>query len=219
MPVIYIFNGMIMNVTTNESNALVTVTYRDVSSNTMLEETVVLATDPNTVILNENGNETSATTLQAGMLINAIISSAMTRSNPPQAYAYFIIITNEYMQQPSEQPGMSTMPSSRPMPPNRPMPPSRPMPPNRPRPVTDDVTTGNIINVDRNNRSFTTISNLDISTIVQFNVPEDTPIYNRIGRQVNFSMLAPGMRVRVRHASFMTASIPPQTTAFEIQIL
>ena len=184
-----------------------TVTYRDVSSNTMLEGTVVLATDPNTVILNENGNETSASTLQAGMLINAIISSAMTRSNPPQAYAYFIIITNEYMQQPSEQPGMSTMPSS------------RPMPPNRPRPVTDDVTTGNIINVDRNNRSFTTISNLDFSTIVQFNVPEDTPIYNRMGRQVNFSMLAPGMRVRVRHASFMTASIPPQTTAFEIQIL
>lgn len=207
MPVIYIFNGMIMNVTTNENNTLVTVTYRDVSSNTMLEGTVVLATDPNTVILNENGNETSASTLQAGMLINAIISSAMTRSNPPQAYAYFIIITNEYMQQPSEQPGMSTMPSS------------RPMPPNRPRPVTDDVTTGNIINVDRNNRSFTTISNLDFSTIVQFNVPEDTPIYNRMGRQVNFSMLAPGMRVRVRHASFMTASIPPQTTAFEIQIL
>lgn len=196
-----------MNVTTNENNTLVTVTYRDVSSNTMLEGTVVLATDPNTVILNENGNETSASTLQAGMLINAIISSAMTRSNPPQAYAYFIIITNEYMQQPSEQPGMSTMPSS------------RPMPPNRPRPVTDDVTTGNIINVDRNNRSFTTISNLDFSTIVQFNVPEDTPIYNRMGRQVNFSMLAPGMRVRVRHASFMTASIPPQTTAFEIQIL
>ena len=207
MPIIYIFNGMIMNVTTNENNTLVTVTYRDVSSNMMLEETVILATDPNTVILNENGNETSASTLQAGMLINAIISSAMTRSNPPQAYAYFIIITNEYMQQPSEQPGMSTMPSS------------RPMPPNRPRPVTDDVTTGNIINVDRNNRSFTTISNLDFSTIVQFNVPEDTPIYNRMGRQVNFSMLAPGMRVRVRHASFMTASIPPQTTAFEIQIL
>ena len=30
---------------------------------------------------------------------------------------------------------------------------------------------------------------------------------------------APGLRVRVRHATFMTASIPPQTTAFEIQIL
>ena len=213
MPVIYIFNGMIMNISTNGNNTLITVTYRDVSSDMMTEETVVLATDSNTIILNENGNLIDASTLQTGMLINAIISSAMTRGNPPQAYAYFIILTNEYMQHPSEQPSMSTMPSS------RPIPPSRPMPPNRPRPVTDDVTTGNIINVDRNNRSFTTISNLDFSTIVQFNVPEDTPIYNRIGRQVNFSMLAPGMRVRIRHASFMTASIPPQTTAFEIQIL
>ena len=213
MPVIYIFNGMIMNISTNGNNTLITVTYRDVSSDMMTEETVVLATDSNTIILNENGNLIDASTLQTGMLINAIISSAMTRGNPPQAYAYFIILTNEYMQHPSEQPNMSTMPSS------RPIPPSRPMPPNRPRPVTDDVTTGNIINVDRNNRSFTTISNLDFSTIVQFNVPEDTPIYNRIGRQVNFSMLAPGMRVRIRHASFMTASIPPQTTAFEIQIL
>lgn len=213
MPIIYIFNGMIMNISTNGNNTLITVTYRDVSSDMMTEETVVLATDSNTIILNENGNLIDASTLQTGMLINAIISSAMTRGNPPQAYAYFIILTNEYMQHPSEQPSMSTMPSS------RPIPPSRPMPPNRPRPVTDDVTTGNIINVDRNNRSFTTISNLDFSTIVQFNVPEDTPIYNRIGRQVNFSMLAPGMRVRVRHASFMTASIPPQTTAFEIQIL
>lgn len=213
MPIIYIFNGMIMNISTNGNNTLITVTYRDVSSDMMTEETVVLATDSNTIILNENGNLIDASTLQTGMLINAIISSAMTRGNPPQAYAYFIILTNEYMQHPSEQPSMSTMPSS------RPIPPSRPMPPNRPRPVTDDVTTGNIINVDRNNRSFTTISNLDFSTIVQFNVPEDTPIYNRIGRQVNFSMLAPGMRVRIRHASFMTASIPPQTTAFEIQIL
>lgn len=202
-----------MNISTNGNNTLITVTYRDVSSDMMTEETVVLATDSNTIILNENGNLIDASTLQTGMLINAIISSAMTRGNPPQAYAYFIILTNEYMQHPSEQPSMSTMPSS------RPIPPSRPMPPNRPRPVTDDVTTGNIINVDRNNRSFTTISNLDFSTIVQFNVPEDTPIYNRIGRQVNFSMLAPGMRVRIRHASFMTASIPPQTTAFEIQIL
>ena len=157
MPIIYIFNGMIMNISTNGNNTLITVTYRDVSSDMMTEETVVLATDSNTIILNENGNLIDASTLQTGMLINAIISSAMTRGNPPQAYAYFIILTNEYMQHPSEQPSMSTMPSS------RPIPPSRPMPPNRPRPVTDDVTTGNIINVDRNNRSFTTISNLDFS--------------------------------------------------------
>ena len=37
-----------------------------------------------------------------------------------------------------------------------------------------------------------------------------------IGRRTDFSGLIPGLRVRIRHASFMTASIPPQTTAFEI---
>ena len=92
MPIIYIFNGMIMNISTNGNNTLITVTYRDVSSDMMTEETVVLATDSNTIILNENGNIMDASTLQAGMLINAIISSNMTRSNPPQAYAYFIIL-------------------------------------------------------------------------------------------------------------------------------
>ena len=52
MPIIYIFNGMIMNISTNGSNTLITVTYRDVSSNMATEETVVLATDSNTIILN-----------------------------------------------------------------------------------------------------------------------------------------------------------------------
>lgn len=39
------------------------------------------------------------------------------------------------------------------------------------------------------------------------------------GRPMNFSGLVSGLRVRVRHAAFMTASIPPQTTAFEIRVV
>lgn len=87
------------------------------------------------------------------------------------------------------------------------------------RPQPDSITSGSILDIDRNNRSFTTISDRDFSSIIRFNVPEDVMIMNRSGRPVGFSSLMPGMRVRVRHANFMTASIPPQTTAFEIQIL
>lgn len=83
----------------------------------------------------------------------------------------------------------------------------------------DNITIGRILDIDRNNRSFTTISDRDFSTIIRFNVPENAMIFDRLGRTMNFSRLTPGMRVRVRHANFMTASLPPQTTAFEIRVL
>lgn len=83
----------------------------------------------------------------------------------------------------------------------------------------ENVTTGRILEIDQRNRSFTTISDRDLSTIIRFNVPDNTRIFNRMGRSMNFSGLRSGMSVQVRHASFMTASIPPQTTAFEIRVL
>lgn len=89
----------------------------------------------------------------------------------------------------------------------------------RREPVRDNIVTGSILEVDRSNRNFTTISNLDVSSIIRFNVANNTRIFNRFGRTVNFSQLRPGMRVRVRHSDFMTASIPPQTTALEVRIL
>ncbi len=87
------------------------------------------------------------------------------------------------------------------------------------RSLPEETTSGIILNVDRRNRSFTLINERDFSSIIQFNVSEDTRIYNRLGRPISFSDLAVGMRVQVRHANFMTASIPPQTTAFEIRVL
>ncbi len=88
------------------------------------------------------------------------------------------------------------------------------------RPLPDTmVTTGRIIDIDRRNRSFTTIQNENPSSVIQFNVPENAIIGDRNGRTIDFSRLNSGMRVRVRHAAFMTASIPPQTTAFEIRVL
>lgn len=87
------------------------------------------------------------------------------------------------------------------------------------RPQQDNITMGRILDIDRNNRSFTTISDRDLSSIIRFNVSDDTKFFNRMGRPIDFSRLNAGMRVRVRHANFMTASIPPQTTAFEVRVL
>ena len=81
------------------------------------------------------------------------------------------------------------------------------------------TTVGRIVDVDRMGRNFTTISDGDFTSIIRFNVPPNTPITNRMGRNMDFMGLIPGMRVEVRHGNFMTASIPPQTTALEVKVL
>ncbi len=82
----------------------------------------------------------------------------------------------------------------------------------------DNFTTGRILDINRRGRNFTIISDGELSSIVRFNVSNDTRIFNRAGRPIDFSNLNQGMMVRVQHANFMTASIPPQTTAFEIRV-
>lgn len=86
-------------------------------------------------------------------------------------------------------------------------------------PERENITTGTILDMDRRSQSFTTISEGDFSSVIRFQVSDDTQIFDRFGRSISFSRLSPGMRVWVRHANFMTASIPPQTTAFEIRVL
>ena len=83
----------------------------------------------------------------------------------------------------------------------------------------DNITVGRIVDIDRQNRNFTTVSDVNLSSVVRFNVSDNAQIINGFGRPMNFSGLMPGLRVRVRHAAFMTASIPPQTTAFEVRVI
>ncbi|MDE7478069.1 MAG: hypothetical protein K2M91_08985 [Lachnospiraceae bacterium] len=87
------------------------------------------------------------------------------------------------------------------------------------RPRNDNVTVGRIVNVDRQNRSFTIVRDGNISSAMRFNVSDNTQILNGFGRPMNFSNLVPGLQVRVRHAAFTTMSIPPQTTAFEVRVV
>ncbi len=86
-------------------------------------------------------------------------------------------------------------------------------------PRQDNVVVGLILDVDRRNRSFTMVSDRGVASVIRFNVSENTRIIGRDGREMDFSDLREGMRVQVRHADFMTASIPPQTTALEIRVL
>ena len=180
-PVINISNGIIDDISTERNTTFVSVTYADRTNIIQPDQTVRLIVNNNTIILNEIGNSVPVSALRTGMTVNATISSAMTRSIPPQATAFLIRIIR--------------------------------------RPMRDNITIGRILDVNRQNRNFTTIRDGNLSSIIQFNVPENAMIFDRLGRPMDFARLSPGMRVRVRHAAFMTASIPPQTSAFEIRVV
>lgn len=180
--IVRISDGIIENINRDSRNTLLTVSYTERTNNRRTENKIVLVISNNTTILDEQGRPAPVRALSVGMTINAIASSAMTRSIPPQSSAFLIRIV------------------------------SRPLPENM-------ITTGRIIDIDRQNRNFTTIHDGNPSSSIRFNVPENVIILNRDGRPIDFSRLTPGMLVRVRHAAFMTASIPPQTTAFEIRVL
>lgn len=54
---------------------------------------------------------------------------------------------------------------------------------------------------------------------MRFIVTEETIILDKHGNRIQLCQLKPGELVRIEHAIFQTASIPPQTTAFLIQVL
>lgn len=81
------------------------------------------------------------------------------------------------------------------------------------------TTTGRIIEVNTRNNYILVLRNQNFSSAVRFNISPSTAILDPFGRRIPISSLSPGFRVRVEHASFMTASIPPQTTAFTVQII
>lgn len=85
-------------------------------------------------------------------------------------------------------------------------------------PQTYDTTSGCILEVNRRGHFIRTISNGKPSSIIRFNISLETRIFDKSGKKISFSDLTPGLHVRVEHANFMTASIPPQTSAFTIRI-
>lgn len=86
-------------------------------------------------------------------------------------------------------------------------------------PLPFDTTYGRIVDINTREQFIQTISNANPTSIIRFNISPQTRILDLLGRPIPLSRLVPGLRVRVQHATFMTASIPPQTTAFVIQIV
>lgn len=81
------------------------------------------------------------------------------------------------------------------------------------------TTIGRIVEVNQRENFIITAGSLNPASAIRFNLSRDTVILDASGRRIRLAMLFPGLRVRVEHANFMTASIPPQTPAFVIQII
>ena len=94
MPVIPISNGIIEEISRERGNTFVTVTYGTGFGNQRNEQRIRLVVGPRTIIVNSNGTPVPVSALAVGMRINATVSSAMTRSIPPQATAYLIRIVS-----------------------------------------------------------------------------------------------------------------------------
>lgn len=85
--------------------------------------------------------------------------------------------------------------------------------------MQSSFTEGRVMDVDLRN-SFLYIGNsFDIYSQTRFVITDSTTIRDRRGRIIRLRNIRPGDFVRVEHANFMTMSIPPQTTAFDVQVL
>lgn len=81
------------------------------------------------------------------------------------------------------------------------------------------TTVGRVLSVDPVNGFLYTGNANNIMSQMRFVITNDTLILNRNGNRISLRNIRPGQRVRVQHANFQTASIPPQTTAFVVQVI
>lgn len=179
--VIRVFSALIEDITRDRGTVFVTISYTNCAGCSTPSDTVRLVVNQSTDIYDEQGRNIRPNELERGMTIDASFSSAMTRSIPPQAQAFFIRITE--------------------------------------RPARSVTTTGRIAEVNTRNNFIIVLTSQNPSSAIRFHILPDTVILDLFGRRIRLSALRPGFRVRVEHASFMTAGIPPQTTAFTVQVI
>lgn len=176
---IRIRDGVIEDINEERGATFVAVRYHSMPG--PITQRVVLVVSRDTMIFDENGRRIPARELEEGMVIDAVISEAMTRSIPPQSQAIRIRVKE--------------------------------------RVRNSDVTFGRILEVNDRENFILVMRNQNPSSLIRFNVGPDTRIEDLFGRRIRLSQLVPGLRVRVEHAGFMTASIPPQSPAFEIRMV
>lgn len=145
-------------------------------------ENLRLNVSRNTTIISPLGRPMQLRDIRVGMRVDAVFSSAMTRSIPPQANAFLIVARTR------RQPPMS-------------------------------VTTDRVVSVDNRNNFLYTGNPRNINRQMRFVISDSTIILGRNGNPISLRSLRPGQLVQVTHANFQTASIPPQSTAFYVQVL
>lgn len=91
--VIRVFSAVIEDIFRDRNATLVTVVYNDCIGCTGRSNRVRLVVNQETDLYDERGRRIRAGELERGMTVDASFSSAMTRSIPPQAQAFFIRIT------------------------------------------------------------------------------------------------------------------------------
>lgn len=170
----------------NNSSGFIVVSYSPTGRNNMNStQNIQLNINDNTVIMNSLGQHVCPCCIQEDMIINAIISSRMTRSIPPQSNALLIIIQRR----------------------------------SRPQLPQTSTSIDRIAFVDTENNFLYTGNPNNINTQTRYVITDTTVIVNRLGNRIPLRALRPGQTVRIIHANFQTASIPPQTTAFRIEVL
>ena len=87
------------------------------------------------------------------------------------------------------------------------------------RNAASNITTGRVVSNDyRNGFLYVGYSN-SRTNLMRFVITNSTVILDRRGNRTSLRNIRQGQRVRVEHATFQTPSIPPQTTAFVVQII
>jgi hypothetical protein len=179
---IQVQGAIIEDIFINNRTGNVTISYGVMGNFNMIhKELVVLIVNQDTNIRSRNGQSMTIRDLRIGMIIDATFSSAMTRSMPPQAVAYQIIVVGAIRE--------------------------------------FETKIGRVMSIDLNNQFFVTGREEDLSSQMRFVVSNATIIRDARGNQIPLRNLRIGSKVRVEHATFQTASIPPQTTAYNVQVL
>jgi hypothetical protein len=178
---IYAKNAIIEDINRDNRTGYVTISYGVMDRNQTLNmQVVTLIVGRDTIIMNQYGEPVGFRELREGMTVDAEFSAVMTRSIPPQARAFRIIVIDS---------------------------------------MQSAFTEGRVMEVDLVNRFLYTGNPFDVMSQMRFVITDSTTIRDRRGRRIRLRDLRPGELVRVEHAIFQTMSIPPQTTAFNIQVL
>ncbi len=88
-----------------------------------------------------------------------------------------------------------------------------------PLPAASLTTTGSVVSIDIDNNLLHTGNPRNAASQTRYTITDNTVITDKYGNPIPLYAIRPEDIVRITHANFQTASIPPQTIAYSIQQL